>query len=97
MKYILILSLIFVGCARHHEKLSHHHHPDTTKESEVMFNKLCSESLAEGDVHIAGNDEYWTQHGGKIFYFSSIEKKRKFDKNLPENIKKAQSNFERIK
>ena len=96
MKYtFLMFLLIGFGCARHHEKSSHHHHSEAASKNEIKFNKLCAESLAEGDSHTNGKEEFKTVHAGHTYYFSSIEKKNKFEANLVENIKKAEMTFEK--
>ena len=94
--FMIVLILISFGCARHHEKTSHHHHQvESTKK--VDFNSLCAESLAEGDTHIVGKPEFSLEHADHIYYFSTLAKKKKFESNLVENIKKAEINFERAK
>lgn len=88
---LLFVSLAVFGCARHHEKTSHHHHETTS--DRVKFDKLCAESLAEGDSHVMGKSEFSLEHGGDMYYFSSAEKKKRFEANLTENISKAEKNW----
>lgn len=88
---LLSIALAVFGCARHHEKTSHHHHETASKN--VKFEKLCAESLAEGDTHVLGKSEFSLEHGGDMYYFSSAEKKKKFEENLTENISKAEKNW----
>ena len=64
-----------------------------TKNAADQFERKCAYSLSEGDAHTEGKEEYKLEHGGKVYFFSSKEKKAKFQENLNENIEKAKTNW----
>ncbi len=93
----LIFSLFFSSCAHHHNKVGHHHH-DCKENCQVdhkneMFNKYCALSIAEGDTHVKGSDDYKLVHAGQTYYFSSQEKLQRFKNNLDSNAKTAQEKW----
>lgn len=95
-----ILSAFFlVSCAHHHKDIEHHHHKSCEKNCKLhhekgeMFDKHCAQSISEGDLHVKGNDDYKIVHGGETYYFSSKEKKDKFQNDVSKNIESAQKNW----
>ena len=82
-----LMTMFIVSCAHHHEKPEHHHH---------AYEKQCAYSVSQGDLEVHGNNEYKLEHGGKTYYFSSLDAKKKFEKGLEKNINKADSNWERL-
>ncbi len=91
-----ILSLfLFSSCAHHHKSDGGHHHHKCEKNCEMhsdngeVFNKHCAMSLAMGDSHVAGNEDYKIIHHGETYYFSSEEKMNKFKENIEQNIERA--------
>ena len=100
MKIIITMSLLLflsLSCSHHHKKGAHHHHDCAEKcgvkekstGAEDTFKHKCASSVLEGDIHVDGKEEYNLKHGGRIYYFSTQEKKDSFTKNLEQNILKA--------
>jgi len=103
MKKIIIatiLSFFVISCAHHHKKDAHHHHQcsekcETKSNTKTdCFNHKCASSVLEGDIHVEGKEEFKLEHGGQIYYFSTLEKKNKFEKNLEQNIELAKKSWE---
>lgn len=96
---ILVLVLVtFASCAHHHKNSGHHHHEckkscKLNHKSGKMFDKKCAYSLAEGDSHINGSEDFKLKHGNETYYFSSKEKLEKFMLNLKDNLKAAKKNW----
>ncbi|MBK24601.1 MAG: hypothetical protein CME70_11455 [Halobacteriovorax sp.] len=88
MKLVLltILSLFIVSCAHHHKEPEHHHH---------QYMKQCAYSVSHGKMNVEGKEEYKTEHDGKTYFFSSKEKKKKFDTDIAKNITKANKYWSR--
>ena len=88
MKFLLALmfTLFLASCAHHHNKPKHHHH---------AYEKQCAYNVAHGKLNVKGKKEYKLEHSGKTYYFSNMESKKKFEKNLEENIKSASENWGR--
>lgn len=100
---VLLIALttgLFISCSHHHAKEAHHHHDcadcskDVAKNAEDKFKHKCAESVAEGDVHTEGKEEFKIKHGGQVYYFSSKEKMEKFNKNLEKNVELATKNWQ---
>ena len=87
-KFVLLFVLCIYGCAKNHVTSPHHHHE--TEIEHIKFDHHCAGSLAEGDLHIMGKDEFTIKYDGEIYYFSSLEKKKLFESKLKENIEKAE-------
>jgi YHS domain-containing protein len=103
MKLFLISVLstfLLSSCAHHHKDVKHHHHKSCDANCKVqhekgeMFKKHCAQSVAEGDLHVQGSDEYKISHGNEIYYFSTEEKLNKFKKHLSKNAKSARRNWD---
>ena len=88
MRFFLavIFSLLLASCAHHHKKPEHHHH---------AFKKQCAQSVALGDFKTMGHEDFKLEHGGKVYFFSSEVKMKKFKKHLDENIQNAERNWSR--
>lgn len=98
---IVILSAFFlVSCAHHHKDIEHHHHKNCDKNCKLhhekgeMFDKHCAQSVSEGDLHVKGSDEFKLKHGGKVYYFSTKDKLKKFKEHIEENTKMARKNWD---
>ncbi len=93
---VLVILSLFVSCAHHHKDAKHHHHK-CSKSCELhkgaMFEKHCAQSVAEGDVHVKGSEDFKLKHGGQVYYFSSKEKMATFKKHLENNLDSAHKNW----
>lgn len=79
-----MILLCFIACSHHHNKPKHHHH---------QFNKMCAYEVGENHLDVQGKDEFSLEHEGETYYFSSLENKQKFQKDLNHNVKKSKSNW----
>lgn len=102
--FSLMMSAFFVSCAskrEHHHESAHHHHECTPenckKEKCEKYDKICAASLAHGDTHTAGKEEFMLSHQGHNYFFSSKKALDEFRKNLDENIKAADKNWEKTR
>ncbi len=100
---ILLLTMtmgLISSCSHHHAKEAHHHHDcaencsKDKKSPEDKFQHKCAESIAEGDIHIEGKEEFKIEHAGRVYYFSSKQKMDKFSKNLEKNVEIATKNWD---
>ncbi len=99
---LLSVFLILGGCAskREVDKSAHHHHSCKMENCEMkhrceMFAKKCAMSVAHGDMHIGGMEEFSLVHDGHRYFFSSKEKMEEFKKNINQNVKKSEMNWNR--
>ena len=99
---LLSVFLILGGCAskREVDKSAHHHHSCKMENCEMkhrceMFAKKCAMSVAHGDMHIGGMEEFSLVHDGHRYFFSSKEKMEEFKKNINQNVKKAEMHWNR--
>lgn len=81
---VLLMSLSIVSCSHHHKETVHHHH---------AYDKHCALSVAHGKLDVLGKKEFSHKHSGETYYFSSLEKKEKFLKNIENNVSKADRNW----
>jgi YHS domain-containing protein len=88
--------LLFVSCAsnRPEEARDHHYHACKMEKCKMKhkcekYGKKCAASVAHGDFHVEGKEDFMLTHEGHNYYFSSKEKMDKFNKNLDKNISKA--------
>lgn len=88
MKLMLFVSALFlsIACSHHHNKVAHHHH---------QYDKKCAYEVSRNKLNVNGNPEIYLEHDGKVYYFSSLEKKKEFEKNLYPNIHKSKENWEK--
>ena len=96
---IVLTTGLFISCSHHHAKEAHHHHDcaDCSKDAKNVQDKFqhkCAESIAEGDIHVEGKEEFKIEHGGHVYYFSSKQKMEKFGKNLEKNVELATKNWQ---
>jgi YHS domain-containing protein len=88
---ILVFALFtFVSCAHHHDCKES---CELDQKDGHMFGKKCAYSLAEGDGHVKGKEDFKLKHASETYYFSSKEKLEKFKLNLKQNLKSAKSNW----
>lgn len=98
----LTMSSFLISCAskrEKHQESAHHHHdcsPENCKQEKCeKYDKICAASLAHGDTHSAGKEEFMLTHKGHNYFFSSKKAMDDFRKNLDENIKAADRNWEK--
>ncbi len=98
MKLFIVSSLslfLLSSCSHHHKQDGGHHHHKCMQSCEMhskkgeAFNKHCAMSMAMGDIHVAGSEDYKIVHGGETYYFSTKEKMIEFRKNINKNIQRA--------
>ena len=101
-KVATMSALLFVfSCASNREpaKPPHHHHSCSMKNCKMkhkceMYGKKCAASVAHGDFHVEGKEDFKLTHEGHNYYFSSKRKMDEFKKNLDENVKKADNQWQ---
>lgn len=98
---ITMTAVLFTSCSHHHAKEAHHHDctENCAKEKinqQDKFLHKCAESIAEGDVHVDGKEEFKVEHAEYVYYFSSKEKMDKFNKKLEKNVEIASKNWEKL-
>ncbi len=86
MKLVISLFVLLVvsACSHHHNADKHHHH---------QFNKMCAYEITQNHLDVKASDEIKLEHEGETYYFSSQDKKKKFEENLSVNIKKSKENW----
>lgn len=83
---LAVVSMIFVSCAHHDNKVDHHHHEDAAK---ISYEGKCAYSVENAKFDVPGNPEFKLQHEGTTYYFSSQEKLNLFKKDIPHNVERA--------
>lgn len=83
---IVLTALLFVSCSHHHNTADHHHH---------QFNKKCAYEVGQNHFNVEGKEEYKIEHGEDTYYFSSLENKEKFQKDLDANILRSKDNWKK--
>ena len=105
MKKLIVLFTLALGlmsCAHHHAETAHHHDnkqaccSEKEMDGKHMFDKKCALSVAEGDIHTDGKDEFQLSHAGKIYYFSTEKKMETFKEDLTANSRAALNNWRRL-
>ncbi len=88
MKLLLVIMMaaLFASCSHHHNQAEHHHH---------QFNKKCAYEVGQNHFNVEGKDEFKIEHGDEVYYFSSLENKEKFQKNLDTNIQRSKENWKK--
>lgn len=100
MALVLSMPMFLLSCAskRDHKDSAHHHHectPENCRQEKCeKYDKLCATSLAHGDLHTEGKEEFMLTHGGHNYYFSSKQAMNEFKKNIDDNIKAAEKNWQ---
>lgn len=87
----------YSGCASDAKRRSEQDMIVVEKKSDrqivAEFDGDCAMALAEGKIHL-GDDRYVLQHDGKTYYFGSADAKQKFEKNLDDNLQRANQNWQ---
>lgn len=79
-------------------KSAHHHHSWMMEKCQMkhkceMYNKKCAASVAHGDFHVEGKEDFLLTHNDHNYFFSSKEKMKEFQKNLERNIEKSDAKW----
>ena len=100
MKFLMTTFVLLAlgSCAHHDESVEHHHHTCEEnckiehKEADA-FNKHCAHSVAEGKLDVMGSEEFMVSHKGRNYYFSSKANMEKFEKNVENELSRANENW----
>lgn len=90
---VILFSVFFLFSCSHHSNKNDGKIVKSSKNEREMFNKHCALSISEGILHVKGNDKHKLKRDGRVYYFSSEKKLKKFKANLESNIKKAHENW----
>lgn len=86
MKILLVLMVLvsLSSCAHHHNESTHHHH---------QYEKKCAYEVSQNHLNVEGMEEFKIDYEDKTYFFSSLEKKEKFQADIKSNIEKSEKNW----